>query len=129
MTEFDKMSKQYDIQKKLELIEKQKVEQLKKLQQLKNREKDLKTQQRKQKRELTRQQDTRLKILIGAYYLRKFKDNPDVLESIKSDLVDFVSEIGGTAKDQNLVVLKELLNIDVEHIDVEQVEPIVFHLK
>ena len=123
------MSKPDDIQKKLELIEKQKVEQLKKLQQLKNREKDLKTQQRKQKRELTRQQDTRLKILIGAYYLRKFKDNPDVLESIKSDLVDFVSEVEGTAKDQNLVVLKELLNIDVEHIDVEQVEPIVFHWK
>ena len=42
------MSKQDDIQKKLELIEKQKVEQLKKLQQLKNREKDLKIQQRKQ---------------------------------------------------------------------------------
>ena len=122
------MSKPDDIQKKLELIEKQKVEQLKKLQQLKNREKDLKTQQRKQKRELTRQQDTRLKILIGAYYLRKFKDNPDLLESIKSDLIDFVSEVGGTAKDQNLLVLKELLNIDV-NIDVEQVEPIVFHWK
>ena len=102
---------------------------MKKLQQLKNREKDLKTQQRKQKRELTRQQDTRLKILIGAYYLRKFKDNPDLLESIKSDLISFVSEVGGTAKDQNLLVLKKLLNIDVEHIDVEQVEPIVFHLK
>ena len=42
------MSKQDDIQKKLELIEKQKVEQVKKLQQLKNREKDLKIQQRKQ---------------------------------------------------------------------------------
>ena len=42
------MSKPDDIQKKLELIEKQKVEQLKKLQQLKNREKDLKIQQRKQ---------------------------------------------------------------------------------
>ncbi len=124
--ELGKMSKQDDIQKKLELIEKQKVEQLKKLQQLKNREKDLKTQQRKQKRELTRQQDTRLKILVGAYYLRKFKDNPGLLESIKSDLIDFVSEIGGTAKDQNLLVLKELLNIN---IDVEQVEPIVFHLK
>lgn len=122
------MSKKDDIQKKLELIEKQKVEQLKKLQQLKNREKDLKTQQRKQKRELTRQQDTRLKILIGAYYLRKFKDNPNLLESIKSDLMDFVSEPGGTAKDQNLVVLKQLLNIDV-NIDVEQVEHIVFHLK
>ena len=106
------MSKQDDIQKKLELIEKQKVEQLKKLQQLKNREKDLKTQQRKQKRELTRQQDTRLKILIGAYYLRKFKDNPELLESIKSDLISFASEVGGTAKDQNLVVLKELLNIE-----------------
>ncbi len=127
--ELGKMSKQDDIQKKLELIEKQKVEQLKKLQQLKNREKDLKTQQRKQKRELTRQQDTRLKILIGAYYLRKFKDNPQLLESIKSDLISFVSEVGGTAKDQNLVLLKQLLNIDVEHIDVEQVEPIVFHLK
>ena len=126
--ELGKMSKQDDIQKKLELIEKQKVEQLKKLQQLKNREKDLKTQQRKQKRELTRQQDTRLKILVGAYYLRKFKDNPGLLESIKSDLIDFVSKVGGTAKDQNLVVLKELLNIDV-NIDVEQVEPIVFHLK
>lgn len=124
MKEFDKMSKPDDIQKKLELIEKQKVEQLKKLQQLKNREKDLKTQQRKQKRELTRQQDTRLKILIGAYYLRKFKDNPNLLESIKSDLMDFVSEAGGTAKDQNLVVLKQLLNIDVE-----QVEPIVFQWK
>ena len=122
--ELGKMSKQDDIQKKLELIEKQKVEQLKKLQQFKNREKDLKTQQRKQKRELTRQQDTRLKILIGAYYLRKFKDNPQLLESIKSDLIDFVSEIGGTAKDQNLVVLKQLLNIDVE-----QVEPIVFQWK
>ena len=127
--ELGKMSKQDDIQKKLELIEKQKVEQLKKLQQLKNREKDLKIQQRKQKRELTRQQETRLKILVGAYYLRKFKDNPNLLESIKSDLMDFVSEPGGTAKDQNLVVLKQLLNIDVEHIDVEQVEPIVFHLK
>ena len=118
------MSKQDDIQKKLELIEKQKVEQLKKLQQLKNREKDLKIQQRKQKRELTRQQDTRLKILIGAYYLRKFKDNPNMLESIKSDVMDFVSYPGGTAKDQNLVVLKQLLNIDVE-----QVEPIVFQWK
>ena len=118
------MSKQDDIQKKLELIEKQKVEQLKKLQQLKNREKDLKTQQRKQKRELTRQQETRLKILIGAYFLRKFKDNPQLLESIKSDLISFVSEVGGTAKDQNLVVLKELLNVDVE-----QVEHFVFHWK
>ena len=112
MTEFDKMSKQDDIQKKLELIEKQKVEQLKKLQQLKNREKDLKTQQRKQKRELTRQQDTRLKILIGAYYLRKFKDNPDLLESIKNELFNFASEANGAAKEQNLAVLKELLNIE-----------------
>ena len=103
------MSKQDDIQKKLELIEKQKLEQLKKLQQLKNREKDLKTQQRKQKRELTRQQDTRLKILVGAYYLRKFKDNPNLLESIKSDLISFASEAGGTAKEQNLAVLRELL--------------------
>ena len=50
--------------------------------------------------------------MIGAYYLRKFKDNPDLLESIKSDLISFVSEVGGTAKDQNLVVLKELLNIE-----------------
>ena len=38
--------------------------------------------------------------------------------------MDFVSEAGGTAKDQNLVVLKQLLNIDVE-----QVEPIVFQWK
>ena len=42
------MSKQDDIQKKLKKKKKQKVEQLKKLQQLKNREKDLKIQQRKQ---------------------------------------------------------------------------------
>ena len=68
--------------------------------------------------------------MIGAYYLRKFKDNPDVLESIKSDLVDFVSEVGGTAKDQNLVVLKQLLNIDVEQVEqVEQVEHFVFDWK
>ena len=108
MKEFDKMSKPDDIQKKLELIEKQKVEQLKKLQQLKNREKDLKTQQRKQKRELTRQQDTRLKILVGAFYLRQFKQNPELLESVKNDLIAFGNEATGTAQQQNIEVINEL---------------------
>jgi hypothetical protein len=101
-----------DIDEKLKLIEEQKQAQLEKLTQLKNQEKDLKAQQRKQKRELTRQQDTRLKILIGAYYLRQFNKNPELLESIKGDLISFASEAGGTAKDQNLVVLKELLGIE-----------------
>lgn len=101
-----------DIDEKLKLINEQKAAQQKKLDQLKEQEKTLKAAQRKKQRELTRQQDTRLKILVGAYYLRKFKDNPDLLESIKSDLFSFASEAQGTAKDQNLAVLKELLNIE-----------------
>lgn len=115
------------IDEKLKLINLEKEAQQKKLDQLKNKEKALKAQQRKKQRELTRQQETRLKILIGAYYLRKFKDNPDLLESIKSDLISFASEAQGTAKDQNLVVLKELLNVDVEQV--EQVEHFVFDWK
>ncbi|NWK76296.1 hypothetical protein HYG93_19025 [Acinetobacter sp. SwsAc6] len=105
------MSKQ-DIQTKLELIEKQKADQLKKLDQLKNQEKALKAQQRKKQRDLTRQQDARLKILVGAFYLRQFKKNPEMLESIKGSLISFASEATGTAKEQNLAVLKELLNIE-----------------
>lgn len=101
-----------DIDTKLKLIEEQKSAQLKKLDQLKNQEKDLRAQQRKQKRELTRQQETRLKILIGAFYLRQFNKNPALLESIKNELVNFASEPEGTAKEQNLTVLKELLNIE-----------------
>lgn len=101
-----------DIDEKLRLIEEQKSAQLKKLDQLKNQEKNLRAQQRKQKRELTRQQDTRLKILIGAYYLRQFKENPVLIESIKNDLISFASEPGGTAQEQNLNVLKELLNTE-----------------
>lgn len=106
-----------DIDEKLKLIEEQKQAQLVKLTQLKNQEKDLKAQQRKQKRELTRQQDTRLKILVGAFYLRQFNKNPELLESIKNDLINFVSEAEGTAKDQNLVVLKELLNIEDPNVE------------
>lgn len=101
-----------DIDTKLKLLEEQKSAQLKKLDQLKNQEKDLRAQQRKQKRELTRQQETRLKIIVGSFYLRQFNQNPALLESIKNELVSFASEAQGTAKDQNLAVLKELLNIE-----------------
>lgn len=101
-----------DIEEKLKLIEKQKADQLKKLDQLKNQEKTLRAEQRKNKRELTRQQDTRLKILIGAFYLRQFEQNPNLLESIKNELFNFASEANGAAKEQNLAVLKELLNIE-----------------
>ena len=105
-----------DIDTKLQSINEQKQVQLEKLNQLKNQEKDLKAQQRKQKRELTRQQDTRLKILVGAFYLRQFNKNPELLESIKNDLINFVSEAVGTAEDQTVVVLKELLNIDADQV-------------
>lgn len=111
MAEFGKMSKQ-DIQTKLESLEKKKAEQLKKLDQIKNQEKDLRSQQRKKERDLTRQQETRLKILLGAFYLRQFKENPALLSSIQNDLLNFASEAQGTAKEQNLAVLKELLNIE-----------------
>lgn len=101
-----------DIDEQLLLINEQKKAQLEKLSQLKNREKDLKAQQRKKKRDLTRQQETRLKILVGAFYLRQFNKNPQLVESVKNDLINFASEVGGTAKEQNLTVLKELLNIE-----------------
>ena len=97
-----------DIDEKLKLIEEQKQAQLEKLTQLKNQEKDLKAQQRKQKRELTRQQDTRLKILVGAFYLRQFKQNPELLESVKNDLIAFGNEATGTAQQQNIEVINEL---------------------
>jgi len=97
-----------DIDEKLKLIEEQKKAQLEKLAQLKNQEKDLKAQQKKQQRELTRQQDTRLKVLIGAFYLRQFKQNPALLDSIKNDLVNFANEATGTAQKQNIEVINEL---------------------
>lgn len=98
-----------NIDEKLRLINGQKEAQLKKLDQLKNQEKILKAQQRKQQRDLTREQETRLKILIGAFFLRKIKEDPGLLKSIKIDFVNFASEPGGKAAEQNLAVLKEFL--------------------
>ncbi|WP_347455838.1 hypothetical protein [Acinetobacter thermotolerans] len=98
-----------NLREKLELIEKQKAEQLKKLAQLKEQEKTLKAQQRKQQRDLSRQQETRLKILIGAYFLRKIKENPNFLQSFKADFINFASEPGGKAAEQNVTVLEEFL--------------------
>ncbi|ENU21299.1 hypothetical protein F994_00173 [Acinetobacter bohemicus ANC 3994] len=106
-----------NIDEQLILINEQKKAQLEKLTQLKNREKDLRAQQRKKERDLTRQQDTRLKIILGSFYLRQFKQNPALLESIKNDLVSFASEPEGKAKEQNLTVLKELLNIEDPNVE------------
>lgn len=100
--------KKQNIDEKLRLLEEEKAAQLEKLTQLKNREKDLKAQQRKQQKELSRQQETRLKILIGAFYLRQFKQNPELLESVKNDLIAFGNEASGTAQQQNIEVINEL---------------------
>lgn len=102
-----KMKKQ-NIDEKLRLLEEEKAAQLEKLTQLKNREKDLKAQQRKQQKELTRQQETRLKILLGAFYLRQFSEDKTVLESIKNDFIKFANEATGTAQKQNIEVINEL---------------------
>ncbi len=100
--------KKQNIDEKLRLLEEEKANQLEKLSQLKNREKDLKAQQRKQQRELSRQQETRLKILVGAFYLRQFKQDPKLLESVKNDLINFANEVNGTAQKQNIDVINEL---------------------
>ena len=100
--------KKQNIDEKLRLLEEEKAAQLEKLTQLKNREKDLKAQQRKQQKELSRQQETRLKILVGAFYLRQFKQNPEMLQSIKNDLINFANEATGTAQKHNIEVINEL---------------------
>ena len=100
--------KKQNIDEKLRLLEEKKAAQLEKLTQLKNREKDLKAQQRKQQKELTRQQETRLKILLGAFYLRQFSEDKTVLESIKNDFIKFANEATGTAQKQNIEVINEL---------------------
>jgi len=100
--------KKQNIDEKLRLLEEEKAAQLEKLTQLKNREKDLKAQQRKQQKELSRQQETRLKILLGAFYLRQFKQDPQLLESVKNDLINFANEATGTAQQQNIEVINEL---------------------
>lgn len=100
--------KKQNIDEKLRLLEEEKAAQLEKLTQLKNREKDLKAQQRKQQKELSRQQETRLKILLGAFYLRQFKQDPQLLESVKNDLINFANEAKGTAQQQNIEVINEL---------------------
>lgn len=104
-------AKKIDIDTQLKAIQDEKQANLDKLTQLKNREKDLKAQQRKQQRELTRQQDTRRKILLGAFLLDVFKKNPNYKAQMEKHILDFANKTESEkARELNVEALKGIFD-------------------
>lgn len=78
--------------KSTENIEKKIEAQLKKLKQLKAQKQAIEARERTKKKEQERKDDTRRKILLGSYLLKKMNDNGANKEKILADLNDYLIE-------------------------------------
>lgn len=99
------------LQSKIEALKLKEEAEKKRLEQLKNQRKQLEAQQRKKENELTRQMDTRRKILLGAFLLDAFKQNPEYKNRLKNHVLDFAQRPDSEkAKELNLKALENLFD-------------------
>lgn len=97
------------LQSKIDALKLKEEAEKKRLEQLKNQRKQLEAQQRKKENELTRQLDTRRKILLGAFLLDIFKERPDYKNQLKSYILEFAQRPESEkARDLNLKALENL---------------------
>jgi len=78
--------------KSAENIEKKIEAQLEKLKQLKAQKQAIEARERTQKKEQERKDDTRRKILLGSYLIKKMSDNEANKEKILAELNDYLTE-------------------------------------
>lgn len=78
--------------KSAEQIEKKIETQLEKLKQLKAQKQAIEARERTKQKERERKEDTRRKILLGSYLLKKMKDNEANKEKILAELGEYLME-------------------------------------
>jgi len=78
--------------KSSEQIEKRIEAQLAKLKQLKAQKQAIEARERTKQKEQERKDDTRRKILLGSYLLKKMKDNEANKEKILAELNEYLTE-------------------------------------
>jgi len=78
--------------KSAEQIEKRIEAQLAKLKQLKAQKQAIEARERTKQKEQERKDDTRRKILLGSYLLKKMKDNEANKEKILAELNEYLTE-------------------------------------
>jgi hypothetical protein len=78
--------------KSSEQIEKRIEAQLEKLKQLKAQKQAIEARERTKQKEQERKNDTRRKILLGSYLLKKMKDNEANKEKILAELNEYLTE-------------------------------------
>jgi len=78
--------------KSAEQIEKRIEAQLAKLKQLKAQKQAIEARERTKQKEQERKEDTRRKILLGSYLLKKMKDNEANKEKILAELNEYLTE-------------------------------------
>jgi len=78
--------------KSSEQIEKRIEAQLEKLKQLKSQKQAIEARERTKQKEQERKDDTRRKILLGSYLLKKMKDNEANKEKILAELNEYLTE-------------------------------------
>lgn len=78
--------------KAAETLEKKIEAQLEKLKQLKARKQAIEARERSKQKEQERKDDTRRKILLGSYLIKKMQDNPVNKDKILAELNDYLTE-------------------------------------
>lgn len=78
--------------KSAETLEKKIEAQLEKLKQLKARKQAIEARERSKQKEQERKDDTRRKILLGSYLVKKMQANEANKEKILADLNDYLTE-------------------------------------
>ena len=75
-----------------ETLEKKIEAQLEKLKQLKARKQAIEAREKSKQKEQERKDDTRRKILLGSYLIKKMQDNPVNKDKILAELNDYLTE-------------------------------------
>ncbi|MFW2058159.1 mobilization protein [Acinetobacter haemolyticus] len=78
--------------KAAETLEKKIEAQLEKLKQLKARKQAIEAREKSKQKEQERKDDTRRKILLGSYLIKKMNDNEANKEKILADLNEYLTE-------------------------------------
>jgi len=78
--------------KAAETLEKKIEAQLEKLKQLKARKQAIEAREKSKQKEQERKDDTRRKILLGSYLIKKMQDNPVNKDKILAELNDYLTE-------------------------------------
>ncbi len=78
--------------KAAENLEKKIEAQLEKLKQLKARKQAIEAREKSKQKEQERKDDTRRKILLGSYLIKKMQDNPVNKDKILAELNDYLTE-------------------------------------